>query len=89
MSVVTGTPHLVKELFTLVDSNVVGVVRTALELLFVMCGYPIFFTHRNGIHSLTRYAKESGFVSVHRAAKATAKTAGKGTHYLFSSAYTT
>jgi hypothetical protein len=35
-----GTPHLVKELFTLVDSNVVGVVRTALELLFVMCGYP-------------------------------------------------
>lgn len=38
---VMGTPHLVKELFTLIDSSVLGVVKTALELLFVMCGYPI------------------------------------------------
>jgi hypothetical protein len=61
MAIVMGTPHLVKELFTLIDSPVVGVCRTALELLFVMCGY----------------AKENGFTSVHRAAKATATGAGK------------
>lgn len=65
MAIVMSTPHLVKELFTLVDSPVVGVQRTALELLFVMCGY----------------AKESGFTSVHRAAKATATGAGKGTQH--------
>ena len=65
MAIVMGTPHLVRELFTLVDAPVVGVRRSALELLFVMCGY----------------AKESGFSSVHRAAKSIAMSANKGVYY--------
>lgn len=63
MAIVMGTPHLVKELFVLIDSPVVGVCRTALELLFVMCGYD----------------KENGFASVHRASKAAATLVGRGT----------
>ncbi|KAK5578112.1 hypothetical protein RB653_003065 [Dictyostelium firmibasis] len=61
MEVITKTPHLVKQLFNLVDSNVVGVCRGALELLFVLCDF----------------RKEEGFKSVHLAAKGTAVAQGK------------
>ncbi|KAM9946402.1 hypothetical protein ACTFIT_004709 [Dictyostelium discoideum] len=61
MEIITKTPHLVKQLFSLVDSNVVGVCRGALELLFVLCDF----------------RKEEGFKSVHLAAKGTAVAQGK------------
>jgi len=61
MDVLTKTPHLIKQLFSLVDSSVVGVCRGALELLFVLCDF----------------RKEEGFKSIHLAAKSTAQAQGK------------
>ncbi|EFA80057.1 actin binding protein [Heterostelium album PN500] len=59
MDVITKTPALIKQLFSLIDSPVVGVCRGSLELLFVLCSF----------------RGEEGFQSVHLAAKSTAQTA--------------
>eukprot|EP01132_Coremiostelium_polycephalum_P004937 gene4937-6154_t len=61
MDVISKTPHLIKQLFSLVESSVTGVCRGSLELLFVMCSF----------------RKDDGFVSIHQAAKSTAQAQGK------------
>eukprot|EP01133_Synstelium_polycarpum_P007633 gene7633-8929_t len=61
MDVFTKTPALIKQLFSLVDSSVVGVQRGALELLFVLCNF----------------RREEGFNSIHHAAKSTARASNK------------
>ncbi|EGG14163.1 actin binding protein [Cavenderia fasciculata] len=61
MDIITKTPALIKQLFALVDSSVVGVCRSSLELLFVMCNI----------------RREEGFNSIHLAAKALAQAQEK------------
>ncbi|KYQ90479.1 actin binding protein [Tieghemostelium lacteum] len=61
MDIITKTPLLIKQLFSLVDSSVVGVCRGALELLFVLCDF----------------RKEEGFKSIHIAAKSIAQSQSK------------